>query len=117
MVRPSSAPPYFRVVESSACENRRKPSPACRPGCRCPRQETTNGQDHFVIRRGFDLHLEDDFPLLRSLYGVADKVDDHLVEADWGRRAESLKLRISWQSGLPRKTKKARLLGLDQIEW
>jgi hypothetical protein len=28
-----------------------------------------------------------------------------------------LKLRIFWQSGLPRKTKKARLLGLDQIEW
>ena len=30
---------------------------------------------------------------------------------------QSSKLRIFGQSGLPRKTKKSRLLGLDQIEW
>ena len=48
-----------------------------------------------------------------------DEIDDYqaLVSPFAGAALQSLKLRIFWQSGLPGKAKKARLLDLDQIEW
>lgn len=56
-------------------------------------------------------------PVRSRAKGSASLVSRFESEIPSVRPLRSSKLRIFGQSGLPRKTKKARLLDLDQIEW
>ena len=86
ITRPSPVPPYFRVVELSACVNDWKSLACCSGEMPMPVSAHADAQEHLVARRlfagvsdglGFDEHLA----LLRELERVADQVGQHLPEA------------------------------------
>ena len=80
IARPSPVPPYFRVIERSACSKASKITCCFSGGMPIPVSETAKRELRLVLAASLGLHMKHNFSLLGELDGVANEVEDDLAQ-------------------------------------